>query len=407
MEAWRISLKSWWGAVVAVFPVFMITRLIFLLLTYFGGILFSIPNDWPGSLSLHDVIYTWNRWDAAHFATIAAQGYVSQDDTSLFPLFPALEHVLSVMTHKDILLCGMLISNVAFLGTLLVFYRLVETEFDEVTARRAVVYLAIFPTALFFFAGYQESLFLFFMLLSFYAMRQGLWWLAGLFGGLATLTNFIGLFLLIIFLCEYARQSFPLFVDEWRKKRRGYAFTRLLSFFAVFLIPLGLGVYAYALSQRFSDPLAFIHTPLLARGTISPPWVAPLLALKFIMTAPRFGFFTLHNIIDLGALLLFLILIALALLGPERLAGNQWTFILFGFMVLCYALLFPVAPGTAAGLPYDPLLLMQRLVLEVFVGFIILARLGRRPWFHHSYLILSSAFLAFFTLQFITGHWAV
>jgi hypothetical protein len=378
------------------------------LLTYFGGVLFFLPNYSHNALALHDILFTWNRWDAVNFATIASQGYLKLEYAAFFPLFPALERLLSDLTHRDPLLSGMFISNLAFLGTLIVLYRLTETEFDCDTARRATLYLSVFPTALFFFAGYNESLFLLFLLLSFYALRQGNWWLAGLFGGLATLTRSVGLLLFVIFFFEYIRHQ-RLRIEQARQgQQQGPFIGQLLGIPASLLIPAGLVLYAYGLYQRFGDPLAFAHAQVLWRETsIQTPWAAPLVALKFIIKAPLFSFYPSHNIIDLTALLLFLVLMGLALFGPERIAPHQWSFVLFGLMALLYSVLFPGFPSSNPAVSYDPLLSMQRFVLEIFVGYIILARLGRRSWFHQGYLLLSLPMLAFFTLQFITGHWTI
>jgi Gpi18-like mannosyltransferase len=65
------------------------------------------------------------------------------------------------------------ISNVAGLVMLMVLYQLVREDFGSEIAERAVLYLAIFPTAFFFAAAYNESLFLCLALLSFYYMRHG------------------------------------------------------------------------------------------------------------------------------------------------------------------------------------------------------------------------------------------
>jgi 4-amino-4-deoxy-L-arabinose transferase-like glycosyltransferase len=56
---------------------------------------------------------------------------------------------------------------------LMVPYQLVREDFGSEIAERAVLYLAIFPTAFFFAAAYNESLFLCLALLSFYYMRHG------------------------------------------------------------------------------------------------------------------------------------------------------------------------------------------------------------------------------------------
>jgi Gpi18-like mannosyltransferase len=289
---------------------------------------------------------------------------------------------------------------------LIVLYRFVEMEFDSDTAKRSILYLSIFPTALFFFAAYNESLFLFFMLLCFYTLRRGSWWLAGLFGGLATLTRSIGIFLFVIFLCEFARQVLPQLRQDWQNKQRVHGLLLLAGLPAALFILLGLGLYGYALSLRFGDPLAFLHAQAHWHEGLSLPWVGPIIALKSIIHLSPYTFAVPHDIIELTALGLFLILMMLAFVGPERFKGNQWTFVLFGAMALIYALIFPGSPSPNR-IPYDPLPSMQRYVLEIFAGFIVLARYGRRAWFHQSYLMLSLPMLAFLVFQFITGHWTV
>jgi Gpi18-like mannosyltransferase len=405
-QAWRALLTPWWKATLASLPVFIITRLIFLLLTYFGGVLFFVPNYWPGSLTFRNVLYTWYHWDAVRYATIATQGYPTPEYAAFFPLYPALSHVFSVVFHRDILEAGMAVSNLALLGVLIVLYRFVEREFDGDTAKRSILYLSIFPSALFLFAGYNESLFLFFLLLCFYTLRRGSWWLAGLFGGLATLTRSIGLFLFVIFFCEFVRQKFPQIRQAWKEKQWLPTLRSLPSLLASLLIPLGLAVYAYALYVHFGDPLAFEHAQVNWREGLSFPWVAPLISIKSVLTLSPYTFATPHIIIELVALGLFLALLILAVVGPERFRSDQWTLTLFGLMALTFAVIFPGSPGPG-GIPYDPLPSMERFVLEVFPGFIVLARLGRRQWFHQTYLLLSLPMLAFLVLQFLTGHWTI
>ena len=403
---WRVIMQPWWKSTLAVLPTFLITRLIFILLTYFGGVLFFVPNYSTTELAFRDVLYTWYRWDAIRFITIATKGYITPDYSAFFPLYPALEHAFEAIFHSDILLTGMVISNLAFFGTSIILYRLTETEFDQATAKRTILYLSIFPTAFFFFAAYNESLFIFLMLLSFYALRRGQWWLAGIFGGLATLTRSIGLLLAVIFVWEFARQKLPQIRQAWREKQTLPLIRALAGLPALLLIPLALGIYAYALKVILGDPLAFTHAQQSWRLGLSAPWVAPLQSLRMLRQHSIFSFASAHILIELGALGLFLALIGLCLFGPERLARHQWSMILFGLMALTYALLFPGIPS-ANGIPYDPMPSTQRFVLEIFVGFIMLARLGRYRWFHQGYLLLAIPLLAFLVLQFMTGHWTV
>src|SRR5215472_13764852 len=160
-SGWRAVIDPWWKATQAILPIFIATRLLFVLLTYFGVVLFTVQNYSPQILSSHTILFSWYRWDAARFGTIAIEGYKNYYNSAFFPFFPLLEYVVSTILHKGILVSGMLISNLAFLGTLIVLYRFVETEFDIDTAKRTTLYLAIFPTAFFFFAAYNESVFMF------------------------------------------------------------------------------------------------------------------------------------------------------------------------------------------------------------------------------------------------------
>lgn len=401
---WRHKLAPWWQAMLAVLPVFLITRFIFLLLTYFGSVLFTVKNYAFTVVPLNAVLRDWYHWDVIRFEKIAVHDYSNADPTraAFFPLYPWLEHEVALLLHihRSFFLAGMLISNIAFLGTLIVLYRFVEVEFDRDTAGRTALYLAVFPTALFFFAAYNESLFLFFLLLSFYAMRHRSWWLAGLFGGLATLTRSIGMALLVIFLFEFIRQVFPFIRVAWLEKQPRQVLKLLSGLLAAPLIPLGLAIFAFYLNLRMHDPLAFSHAEQQWHLGPTAPWYAPVVAIRAMLYFSPFTFSTTHNVIDMTALFLFVILLALCFVGPERFAVGQWSMPLFGIIAISPLLIFP---GTAN----NPLPSMERYVLEIFPVFIMLARFGRRPWFHQSYLLLSLPMLAFLTLQFLTGHWTI
>src|SRR6266852_820969 len=310
---WRAGLTPWGQAALVVLPAFLLTRFIFLLLTYFGSVLFTMRNYSYQAVPLSSVLRSWYHWDVISFENIATRGYVYRDNAAFFPLYPLLEREVSALLHihTNVFLGGMLITNLAFLGALIVLYRFVEVEFDRATARRETLYLAVFPTALFFFAAYNESLFLFFMLLSFYAMRRRSWWLAGLFGGLATLTRSIGLALFVIFCYEFIRQEFPLLRGAWRDKQRFKVLTLLSGLLAALLIPLGLAIFAFYLNLRLHDPLAFSHVEAQWHLGLSAPWYAPVVAIKAMLSFSPFTFSTAHNMIDLTALLLFATLLLL------------------------------------------------------------------------------------------------
>src|SRR5207249_4086157 len=184
---------------------FIATRLLLVLVTYIGFILFPVPpHVYPVKpVDITALLTSWNRWDAANYTRIAQFGYQTIFDTAFFPLFPWLiKGIASLLGNHGYVYIGMLLSNLALLGTLFVLYQIAADALGDQVGRRTLLYLCIFPTAFFFFAAYNESLFLLLTASSFLAMRRQKWWLAGILGLFAALTRSVGILLVIPFLYE-------------------------------------------------------------------------------------------------------------------------------------------------------------------------------------------------------------
>ena len=167
------------------------------------------PVHTPG---WHNFFSAWERWDALWFLRIAVEGYKDTDlSAAFFPLYPLLIRGLSVVLGGNALAAAILISNAAFLAALVTVSELTRELFGRETARRTVLYLAIFPTAYFFVAPYTESLFLLLSAGAFLAAHRGRWEWAGLCGALAAGTRSIGLILVL----PLAVQAFL----QWRDRR--------------------------------------------------------------------------------------------------------------------------------------------------------------------------------------------
>jgi hypothetical protein len=106
----------------------------------------------------------------------------------------------------DSVLAAIVVANVAALFFFWYLYRLVEADYGEQVAKRAVILSAVFPTSFFLFMGYTEAPLLAFTVASFYYGRQHKWWLAGLLAGCAALVKQPGVFLLLPLGYMYWRQ---------------------------------------------------------------------------------------------------------------------------------------------------------------------------------------------------------
>ncbi len=146
--------RGWLDAFKQVWPIYLATHIAFVILTYLAS-LFIIGNFSTVTLDIGTLMSSWDQWDTGHFKAIALHGYDIYWRTAFFPLYPLLQRGLNYFIH-NVLVAGLVISNIVTLLTFIVLYRLVEQDFQRNTALRAVLYLAVFPTSFFFISGLQR-----------------------------------------------------------------------------------------------------------------------------------------------------------------------------------------------------------------------------------------------------------
>lgn len=162
----------------------------------------TLTNGW------HNVVTGWDKQDAMWFLQIAQHGYSAHNASAAFyPAYPLLIRVVGYLCLGHLLLAAYLVSNGALLAALVILYRLTEREYNEATARRAVLYLCIFPTAFFLFDTYSEALFLLAAVAALALARSGRWGWAGLVGIVATLTRSAGVAVVAALAAEAIHQA--------------------------------------------------------------------------------------------------------------------------------------------------------------------------------------------------------
>ncbi|EFH89609.1 mannosyltransferase family protein [Ktedonobacter racemifer] len=384
-QGWR----KWGKATLAVLPLYLGIHVAFFIISCLA-ILFQVNDFAWSNLPLATLWREWGHWDVGHFIYLAQNGYTESWRTAFFPLQPMLMVAISPIIHNP-LIASMFVSNVAFLVLLVVLYQLAREDFDQDRAERVTLYLAVFPTAFFLATGYNEALFLCLALLCFYNLRRGHWLLAGLFGFLASLTRSAGLFLLVPFVYEYARQH-------------QFALRRLFqpAVLSMGLIPLGTALFAAYCYSRFGDPLAFSHAQAYWNRQLTFPWVGVFDSIQAIQHSSGFlSFQSLRNLIDLGCDLLILSLLVLCLVGPWRFPRAYLSYILYALVLWLF---FHLVPNSDKRFALES---MSRFMLELFPAFLLLATLGRNKYVHYLYLMSSVGILFFLLTQFLTGHWVL
>lgn len=233
--AWRASLATAAGA-----------RVLFVLV--------AIAVSWflvQGAAAAPEGVFDmWRRWDAHHFLTIAEHGYTSpvsdQHAAAFFPAYPLAVRALLFVGIAPVP-AGMIVSAVAAVVAGAFLYLLAEDDTGPGGGRRALLYLTVFPTAVFLVAPYSESLFLAGATPAFYLARRERWHLAGIPAAVAMGARAAGVFLLIGLALEFVRQQ------RFTKDRVAAAGLCL----AVGLMPLL--AYGAFLSQAMGDPFAFLE----------------------------------------------------------------------------------------------------------------------------------------------------
>ena len=203
------------------------------------------PNAarWDSPL-IHDLGYAtdiWARWDSVFFVRIAEHGY-DHASAAFAPLYPGVVALLGRVFFGHYVLAGIIVSLAAALGAFVLLHRIAEERLGADGARRTLLYLAVFPTALFLQAVYSESLYLLLVLAAFVLAERGRFAAAGLTTGLAVLARITGVALLP-----------ALALIAWRSRNRPRAIAGL-----TLALPVA-AAYPLLLWQQLGDPWAFAH----------------------------------------------------------------------------------------------------------------------------------------------------
>jgi hypothetical protein len=388
-----------WQSLGQVILIFLWSRLAFYTVALLASWVLPVAGDeaslvdvkGPLGLALH------YRFDAIHYYSIAVGGYnfyhthpMPNNEPGVlpafFPLLPALMRVTATLlgglqwppaapiteVERLPLLAGVLVNHaVALLAFCLLFRLAFEETDDEATARRAVLYTAIFPLAFFYAVPYTEALFLATTVGAFLAARRGQWLRAGCWAAAAATTRLAGLLLLPVLLLEIILAARP-------GDLRPVALRRAVP--ALLLVPFGLLLFMLYLGRRTGDSLAFLHAqvywhrerlfPLttLWRGVRS---IFPPFSSDWIDHPERYGRHVFQTLIVLGFLAV--------LLASLR----KWrpSYVLYGLLLLGLGLASPLAGD-------QPMQSQGRYIMVFFPVYITLARWGRRPSVHQAIVLL-------------------
>ncbi|GAB1542124.1 hypothetical protein NUACC21_47980 [Scytonema sp. NUACC21] len=198
----------------------------------------------------------FSHWDGKWYRRIAVAGYDYADDgqqhsVAFYPLFPLVIRGV-MMLGLPFEVAGTLVSNLAFLGALLLLYSWTKERHGISVARWATAVMAWCPFSLFGTVIYTEGLFLLITTAALRAFDKRQHLQAAIWGALASATRATGVTLMPAFL----------FV-AWKEKRPALAYVSGLA------VGIGLISFSAYCGFRFGDPLAFVR---IQKAWAQPSW---------------------------------------------------------------------------------------------------------------------------------------
>jgi len=360
---------------------FLVSRALILALILVGPVPSNRP-PWPGlrneglgpgaGPALSELAM---RGDGEWYVGIAEHGYEAlpfdlerQHNWAFFPLMPLLMRAAGWVTG-EVRVTGMALSTGLLLLALVLLHELaLVLGLDEASARRAVLYTALWPTSVFFSLPTTESLFLLLCVASCWGAATGRMGLAGLAGALASATRPNGLLLL------------PVLVLLSLERTPGRPRRELLW---LLLVPVGLIAFAVFLKATTGNALAFSHIQvrwgrapgfflgplwnyLRQPWEIAVPWNFKL--LNFAAALVGFG--------------------AVAFWARRR----RWALAAYGFLCL----FIPLSTQSIQSL--------ARFMMVTFPVCLMLGLLGKRERVHEGLLVALTSLFLVVTLGLVVGY---
>lgn len=316
---------------------------------------------------LPQFVWSYANFDGVHYLGIAKDGYAYQYTQAFFPLYPLAIRLFSQITSLNLIISGLIISNLTFLVALVVFYKLLAQKFNSNVALWSLVFLLVFPTSFYFGSVYTEGLFFLLTVSAFYLVGNNKIIPASILAGLASATKLLGIFLAPALLLS----------------------TKPKSIWPLLIGPLGTLAYMLYLHLAFDNPLYFLTSQQIfgqERETSTIVLLPQVFFRYFKILLTTNGLLFVNAAFELVMTTLALILIFVV----RKKIPTSW--FIFSLLVV----LTPTLTGTFASMP--------RYILIAFPIYIALATLG--DWKLKTMIALFFIIILFIsTILFTRGYW--
>jgi hypothetical protein len=373
------------------------------------------------SFGLPKWIYSFAGFDGVHYLTIALNGYHSAGlIQAFFPVWPLVLRVGDYISHLlnlrflNPITWGLAVNFLLLSGLLFLWHQFVTKVYPDLLITKKsfskagfwfwfpIVLILIFPTSLFYFALYSETLFLTLVLGVFLAAHYRKWSVVVALTILASATRIVGVLLVPAVILEFWWQHQTQATQQYRwqalkqsiypKSIFDFIKKHFLMISFLMLGSLGLLSYMTYLYFTFNDSFLF--------KTVQSEWghqrsssivLYPQVVyryIKMLLTSFEFsiGWWSVLQEFIFGLLAPLLPLLLFKKIRPSHL--------LFGLLVL----LVPISTGTFSSLPRYSLATFPILISLLYI-------LKDRPNLAIFWIVCSTLLLICNTILFTQGYW--
>lgn len=315
----------------------------------------------------------WLRWDALHYYHIAQEGYNTEVVSAFFPLYPLLGRAVGGLLGGDELAGLLVVSRLATLLALVVLYKLAAEKFGDEVATFAVLFAALYPMGVYWFAPYPLSLALLLSMLSLRWAMQKRWLPAALAGLAAGLTHGTTIPLTL--------GLFTAWLLQVRKQPRAW-----LLLPAVGTPPLGMLLFfAYRIGIGL-PPINELLATIWLR-VMQPPWM-------IVADFQRFILYYLGHVDGWINLALFLFGVGMTVVCIRRLEPPLWVYHLSLVVYICSTTNYTTPFGSYG-----------RYLMMAFPAFIVLPLVARGKGARLAALVVGLFSMLFLTVVYLEWGW--
>lgn len=286
------------------------------------------------------LVWVWANFDGAHYLSIAKSGFFA-GEYGFFPLYPFLIRLAFERTNIPHIVVAQALSIIFFFCSLIVLWELLRVDEKEHLSPLFFWIVFLFPTAFFYSAVYNDALFFLLANLTILTARRKQWLLAGLFGGLATLTRLNGVALMAIVAAEYmiVVSGAPL-GGQWRLRSWRNFFAKPIV--SILFIPATLVGYLAYIQRTFGSwQLVFSGMKIWNQDKVTFPLQVVWRYVKIIVLYPSF---TVSYWVAVNEFLFFLLYVLLLVYAWKKIRLSYWIFFLLSILI-------PSLTGTFQGMP--------------------------------------------------------